>query len=100
MIWACNGDLYSEMKYIISFGATCAALPWNYQNEVLPISARGRGTALSACINWVVNFWLGLYMPEVLNKTASKIVFCFGGCLHCDFYCYVFVLSIDCAAVA
>lgn len=100
MIRACNGDLHSEMKYMISIRATCAALPWTYQNEVLPISAMGRGTALSACINWVVNFWLGLYMPEALNKAAWKIIFCFWGCLHCDFYCYAFVSSRDCAAVA
>lgn len=43
--------------YMISFGSTCATLPWTYQNEVFPISARGRGTALSACINWFVNLW-------------------------------------------
>ncbi|RDH35077.1 hypothetical protein BDQ94DRAFT_140184 [Aspergillus welwitschiae] len=88
------------MKYMISFGATCTALPWTYKIAVVPILARGRGTALSVCIDWVVNVWLRLFMPEALNKTAWKIIFCFWGCLHCNFYCYCFVSSRDCVAVA
>ncbi|GLA76314.1 hypothetical protein AtubIFM55763_007884 [Aspergillus tubingensis] len=86
-----NAAVAFVFLYMISFGSTCAALPWTYQNEVFPISARGRGTALSACINWFANFWLGLYMPEALNKAAWKIYFVFGGvCIATSFVTYLF----------
>ncbi|GAT21086.1 sugar transporter [Aspergillus luchuensis] len=86
-----NAAVAFVFLYMISFGSTCAALPWTYQNEVFPVSARGRGTALSACINWFANFWLGLYMPEALNKAAWKIYFVFGGiCIATSFVTYLF----------
>ncbi|OJZ81988.1 hypothetical protein ASPFODRAFT_51662, partial [Aspergillus luchuensis CBS 106.47] len=86
-----NAAVAFVFLYMISFGSTCAVLPWTYQNEVFPISARGRGTALSACINWFANFWLGLYMPEALNKAAWKIYFVFGGiCIATSFVTYLF----------
>lgn len=64
--------------YMITFGASIAALPWTYQNEVSPINARGRGTALSTSINWFVNFWLGLYIPQALNVASWKLYYVFG----------------------
>lgn len=65
--------------YMITFGASIAALPWTYQNEIFPINARGRGTALSTSTNWFVNFWLGLYMPQALNVASWKLYYVFGG---------------------
>lgn len=65
--------------YMITFGASIASLPWTYQNEVFPINARGRGTALSTSTNWFVNFWLGLYMPQALNVASWKLYYVFGG---------------------
>ncbi|OJJ42605.1 hypothetical protein ASPZODRAFT_76671 [Penicilliopsis zonata CBS 506.65] len=65
--------------YMIAFGALFSALPWTYQNEVFPLAARGRGTALSTCTNWFVNFWLGLYMPAALNSASWKLYYVFGG---------------------
>ncbi|PYH33725.1 sugar transporter [Aspergillus neoniger CBS 115656] len=86
-----NAAVAFVFLYMISFGSTCAVLPWTYQNEVFPISARGRGTALSACINWFANFWLGLYMPEALNKAAWNIDFVFGGvCIATSYVTYLF----------
>ncbi|KAJ5801943.1 uncharacterized protein N7503_004393 [Penicillium pulvis] len=65
--------------YMVTFGASMASLPWTYQNEVFPINARGRGTALSTSVNWFVNFWLGLYMPTALNEGSWKVYYVFGG---------------------
>ncbi|PWY73467.1 sugar transporter [Aspergillus eucalypticola CBS 122712] len=85
-----NAAVAFVFLHMISFGSTCAELPWTYQNEVFPISARGRGTAVSACIIWFTNFWLGLYMPEAL-KAAWKIYFVFGGvCIATSFETYLF----------
>jgi sugar porter (SP) family MFS transporter len=65
--------------YMVTFGASIASLPWTYQNEVFPINARSRGTALSTSVNWFVNFWLGLYMPTALNEASWKLYYAFGG---------------------
>jgi hypothetical protein len=54
-------------------------VPWTYQSEVFPIAARARGTALSSAINYFTNFWLGLYIPEALNKASWKVYYIFGG---------------------
>lgn len=67
------------LLFMVFFGAFFAALPWTYQNEVFPINARGRGTALSTCTNWFVNFWLGLYIPQALNTASWKLYYIFGG---------------------
>jgi len=60
------------------FGALSSAIPWTYQSEVFPLSARARGTSLSTSMNYMTNFWLGLYMPEALNAASWKVYFIFG----------------------
>lgn len=74
-----NAAVTFMFLYMITFGATMASLPWTYQNEVFPINARGRGTALATSVNWFVNFWLGLYMPTALNEGAWRVYYVFGG---------------------
>jgi sugar porter (SP) family MFS transporter len=61
------------------FGALSSSIPWTYQSEVFPLAARARGTSLSTSTNYMVNFWLGLYMPEALNVASWKVYFVFGG---------------------
>lgn len=73
-----NAAVAFMLLYMVSFGAFFSALPWTYQNEVFPINARGRGTALATCTNWFVNFWLGLYIPAALNKASWKLYYIFG----------------------
>lgn len=73
-----NAAVAFMLLFMVFFGAFFAALPWTYQNEVFPINARGRGTALSTCTNWFVNFWLGLYIPQALNTASWKLYYIFG----------------------
>lgn len=61
------------------FGHLSSSLPWTYQSEVYPIIARARGTALAVAMNYFTNFWLGLYIPEGLNRASWRIYFIFGG---------------------
>lgn len=61
------------------FGALNSSIPWTYQSEVFPIAARARGTSLSTSMNYMTNFWLGLYIPEALNAASWKVYFIFGG---------------------
>lgn len=78
-IAAGNTAVAFMLLFMVFFGAFFAALPWTYQNEVFPINARGRGTALSTCTNWFVNFWLGLYIPQALNTASWRLYYIFGG---------------------
>lgn len=74
-----NAAVAFMLLYMVFFGGFFAALPWTYQNEVFPVNARGRGTALSTCTNWFVNFWLGLYIPQALNTASWRLYYVFGG---------------------
>lgn len=78
-----NAAVAFMFLYMVTFGASFASLPWAYQNEVFPINARGRGTALSTSVNWFVNFWLGLYMPDALNEGSWKVYYAFGAINIC-----------------
>ena len=64
--------------YMVFFGGLNSSIPWTYQNEVFPLNARARGTALSTSTNWFTNFWLGLYILQALNKASWKVYFVFG----------------------
>lgn len=73
------------------FGALSSAIPWTYQSEVFPLAARARGTSLPTSMNYMTNFWLGLYMPEALNTASWKVYFIFGGInLVCAVIGYLF----------
>ncbi|KAJ5729689.1 uncharacterized protein N7483_004197 [Penicillium malachiteum] len=86
-----NAAVTFMFLYMVTFGASMASLPWTYQNEVFPINARGRGTALSTSVNWFVNFWLGLYMPTALNEGSYIVYYTFGGINICiSFVVYFF----------
>lgn len=78
-----NAALAFMFLYMVFFGCFFAALPWTYQNEVFPLNARGRGTALATCTNWFVNFWLGLYIPKALNMGSWKVYYVFGAINLC-----------------
>ncbi len=73
------------------FGALSSSVPWTYQNEVFPVIARARGTALATATNYFTNFWLGLYIPQALNDISWKLYFIFGAInLTCCVIGYLF----------
>lgn len=73
------------------FGALSSAIPWTYQSEIFTLVARARGTSLSTSMNYMTNFWLGLYMPQALNTASWKVYFIFGGInLACAVLGYLF----------
>ena len=77
--------------YMVSFGALYCAVGQTYPNEVFALRARGRGTALGASANWLVNFWLGLYIPYALNEASWKLYFVFAAFNYMNtVLCYLF----------
>ncbi|KIX04850.1 uncharacterized protein Z518_05721 [Rhinocladiella mackenziei CBS 650.93] len=77
--------------YMAAFGAIYCAVGQTYPNEVFSLRARSRGAALGASMNWLVNFWLGLYIPYALNKASWKMYLVFAGfnCMN-TILCYLF----------
>ncbi|KAK9234228.1 general substrate transporter [Lipomyces kononenkoae] len=73
-----NAAIAFMFLFEIVIGFTFNATVWTYQNEVFSINARGRGTALATATNWFTNYWLGLFIPEALNKAGWKLYFIFG----------------------
>lgn len=74
-----NAAVTFMFLYNVAFGALYSSVPWTYPNEVYSTDARARGTALSTSTNWFVNFWLGLYIPQALNKASWKLYYVFAG---------------------
>ena len=73
-----NAAVAFMFLYMVFFGGLYSALAWTYPNEIFPLNARARGTALSTSTNWMTNFWLGLYIPQALNEASWKLYFVFG----------------------
>lgn len=74
-----NAAVAFMFLYNVAFGALYSSVPWTYPNEVYSTDARARGTAISTSCNWFVNFWLGLYIPDALNKASWKLYYIFAG---------------------
>lgn len=78
-VQAGNAAIAFMFLFQFFFGHLSSSVPWTYQSEVYPVLARARGTALSVAANYFTNFWLGLYIPQGLNKASWRIYFIFGG---------------------
>jgi hypothetical protein len=74
-----NAAIAFMFFFQLVFGHLSSSIPWTYQSEVCPVIARARGTSLSVPANYFTNLWLGLYIPEGLNKASWKIYFLFAG---------------------
>ncbi|KAJ9602163.1 high affinity glucose transporter [Cladophialophora chaetospira] len=73
-----NAAVAFMFLFQVAFGAFSSSVPWTFQNEVFPVIARARGTALSVATNFFTNFWLGLYIPKALNTASWRVYFIFG----------------------
>lgn len=58
--------------YMIIFGATLACVPWVYVPEILPLHARGKGTAIGTSSNWLWNFVVVMITPTIINNLQWK----------------------------
>ncbi|KAI9496987.1 general substrate transporter [Zychaea mexicana] len=56
------------MIYVFTFGTSWACVGWLYPAEIFPLRARAKGMSLAASSNWLCNFAVGLWTPELLVK--------------------------------
>lgn len=76
--------------YMCSFGLLYVCVGQTYPQEIFSLRARGRGTALAFASNWLVNFWLGLYIPTALNQASWRIYWIFAAMYYFNMkICYV-----------
>ncbi|KAL6821588.1 general substrate transporter [Trichoderma camerunense] len=76
--------------YMCSFGLLYACVGQTYPQEIFSLRARGRGTALAFASNWLVNFWLGLYIPTALNQASWRIYLIFAAICYFNMtICYL-----------
>lgn len=62
--WACAVFLWI---YIACFGFSWGPVSWVVISEIMPLSARGPGTALGASTNWMTNFCVSLMVPPMMK---------------------------------
>ncbi len=60
--------------YMLIFGATANCIPWVYVPEILPLHARGKGTAIGISANWLWNFVVVMITPSMINNVSSEVV--------------------------
>jgi MFS family permease len=53
--------------YIACFGFSWGPVSWVVIAELMPLSARGPGTALGASTNWMINFCVSLFVPPMME---------------------------------
>ncbi|KAJ8655830.1 hypothetical protein O0I10_008494 [Lichtheimia ornata] len=56
------------MVYVFTFGASWACVDWLYPAEIFPLRARAKGMSLAVSSNWLCNFAVGLWTPELFDK--------------------------------
>ncbi|KAJ8651875.1 hypothetical protein O0I10_012544 [Lichtheimia ornata] len=56
------------MIYCGTFGATWACVDWLYPAEIFPLRARAKGMSLAVSSNWLCNFAVGQWTPELLDR--------------------------------
>ena len=70
--------------FVCSFAPTWGVGIWIYCSEIFNNKERAKGSALSAAINWIFNFCIGMFVPSAFSNITWKtyIVFAvFSVCL-------------------
>nr|QFR37070.1 MFS transporter [Cyberlindnera americana] len=79
--------------FIAFFASTWGPMAWVMIAEIMPLSIRAKGVAMSSASNWLWNFGIAYATPYLVDDTAgsanlgSKVFFIWGGC---NFACFVF----------
>uniref|UniRef100_D8PUG1 Major facilitator superfamily (MFS) profile domain-containing protein n=2 Tax=Schizophyllum commune (strain H4-8 / FGSC 9210) TaxID=578458 RepID=D8PUG1_SCHCM len=55
--------------YMVAFGTSWGPIAWAMPSEVFPGSIRAKGVAVSATVNWLSNFLVGLITPPLNDAT-------------------------------
>ncbi|KAL5332976.1 general substrate transporter [Aspergillus crustosus] len=58
--------------YMFAFGASVNCIPWCYVPEILPLTARTKGTAVGISSNWIWNFFVVMITPVIINRLQWK----------------------------
>ncbi len=58
--------------YMFIFGASANCIPWVYVPEILPLHARGKGTAVGISANWLWNFVVVMITPTMIANVSTK----------------------------
>ncbi|KUL89213.1 hypothetical protein ZTR_03672 [Talaromyces verruculosus] len=58
--------------YMLFFGMSVNCVPWVYVPEILPLSARTKGTAIGISSNWIWNFTVVMITPVIINRLQWK----------------------------
>ncbi|CBF83132.1 hypothetical protein AN3233.2 [Aspergillus nidulans FGSC A4] len=67
--------------YVGAFGATWGPVSWTLVSEIFPLSIRSKGAAFGASSNWLNNFAVAFYTPEMFNMWAFGTYIWFAGFL-------------------
>jgi SP family sugar:H+ symporter-like MFS transporter len=80
------------------FASTWGPIAWVVIGEIFPLNIRGKGVALSAASNWLLNWAIGYATPFLVRTgpgnagLESKVFFIWGStCLGCFIFAYFFI---------
>ncbi|KAI9252968.1 general substrate transporter [Phascolomyces articulosus] len=82
------------MVYVFTFGASWACVGWLYPAEIFPLRARAKGMSLAVSSNWLCNFAVGIWTPELLVKIEwATYLFYMAFCVVAFFLVYIFFVE-------
>ncbi|KAL4769114.1 general substrate transporter [Aspergillus nidulans var. acristatus] len=67
--------------YVGAFGATWGPVSWTLVSEIFPLSIRSKGAAFGASSNWLNNFAVAFYTPDMFDMWAFGTYIWFAGFL-------------------
>ncbi|KAG2227192.1 hypothetical protein INT45_008436 [Circinella minor] len=82
------------MIYVFTFGCSWACVGWLYPAEIFPLRARAKGMSLAVSSNWLCNFAVGLWTPELLVKIQwATYIFYMAFCAISFVLVYIFFVE-------
>ncbi|KZT53630.1 general substrate transporter [Calocera cornea HHB12733] len=67
--------------HVFAFNVFWGPVPWVYLGESFPLRVRPKSIALGSATNWIWNFLLGFFSPNIAAKIGSLITLIFFGML-------------------
>ncbi|EDO14502.1 hypothetical protein Kpol_281p3 [Vanderwaltozyma polyspora DSM 70294] len=75
---AAKGVIACCYLFVCTFAPTWGIGIWIYCSEIFNNSERAKGSSLSAAVNWIFNFALGLFVPSAFQNITWKTYLMFG----------------------
>nr|QFR37113.1 MFS transporter [Cyberlindnera americana] len=85
VVWEVSGTAGSWtlalcFLFVAIFASTLSCVSWLYTNEIFPLRAKAKGSAICMSVSWILSFILTFLAPLSLSSIKWGTFIVFGGC--------------------